>query len=73
VEREKLKYVLMTKEIPDYFYNLDGVGEIDQRVCLVYEDSKWIVFFSERGKRFDVKEFFSEKQACKDILKRLAD
>jgi hypothetical protein len=44
VEREKLKYVLMPKKIPDYFYNLDGVGEIDQRVCLIYENSKWIVF-----------------------------
>jgi hypothetical protein len=73
VDREKLKYVLMTKKIPDYFYNLDGVGEIDQRVCLIYENSKWIVFFSERGKRFDLKEFVSEELACIDILERLAD
>jgi hypothetical protein len=31
-----------------------------------------IVFFSERGKRFDLKEFVSEELASKNILKRLA-
>ena len=32
---------------------------------------EWIVYYSERGKQFDIKRFSTENEACEDILKRL--
>ena len=34
MNKNELKMFLMTEHIPSYYYNLDGIGEVDQRVCL---------------------------------------
>ena len=73
MNKNELKSVLIVKQIPNYYYNLDGVGEIDQRVCLENEGQEWIVYYSERGKRFDIRRFSTEDEACQDILERLVD
>lgn len=42
--------------------------DVENRLCLVNEGDKWIVFFSERGSRWDDVSFDSEKVACMYLL-----
>ena len=71
MKKEELQNLLREKKVPDYYYNLDNVGEIDQRVCLEFNGESWIVYYSERGKRFDLVKYSTEDEACNDILNRL--
>ena len=40
----ELKKALKAARIPAESYNLDGKGRDDERLCLVNEDSKWVVY-----------------------------
>lgn len=42
--------------------------EVENRLCLLNEGDQWIVFFSERGSRWDDVSFDSEKIACTFML-----
>jgi hypothetical protein len=71
MNKGKLKRILISNNIPDYYYNLDEEGETDQRVCLEKDGNEWLVYYSERGKRFYLESFDNEEKACKEVLKRL--
>jgi len=71
MKKEKLQNILREKNVPDYYYNLDNIGEIDQRVCLEFNGENWMVYYSERGKKFDLIKYQTEDEACSDILNRL--
>ncbi len=71
MKKEELQNFLREKKVPDYYYNLNNVGEIDQRVCLEFDGGSWMVYYSERGKMFDLIKYQSEDEACSDILNRL--
>lgn len=71
MKKEKLRNLLREKKVPDYYYNLDDAGEIDQRVCLEFDGESWSVYYSERGKMFDLVKYQTEDEACIDILNRL--
>jgi len=64
---------LRSKGVPDSFYNINGTGEIDQRMCMEYVHDKWLVYFSERGRKFDIESFDTEEQACVEIYSRLVE
>ncbi|MFC7449719.1 hypothetical protein [Rhodococcus daqingensis] len=42
--------------------------DADDRFCLVRDGDKWVVYFSERGSRWDDVSFDSEKVACMFML-----
>ena len=67
----KLKRILKKKGIPDYYYKICEKGISDNKVNLDYEDGKWIVYYSERGKKFNKKIFYSESEACEEVLVQL--
>lgn len=71
MKKEELRKSLQEKSVPEYYYNIDTIGEIDQRVCLEFDDGKWIVYYSERGKKFDLVKYQIEEEACDDIFTRL--
>jgi hypothetical protein len=73
MNKEQLKNLLKAKQIPDYFYNLDAVGETDQRVCLEFNMQGWVVYYSERGKKFDLMSFSTEDEACQEVLNRFTN
>jgi len=73
MDRSLLKKILDERGIPKNYYNLDMKGEVDQKVCLVYEAPDWLVYYSEKGKKFDITKFKSEDDACYDVLKRLTE
>ena len=47
----------------------DQPGRDDERLCLVNENSKWVVYYLERGVRTTELFFDSEEEACDCILK----
>lgn len=46
MKKEELLKILQEKSIPDYYYNIDTIGEIDQRVCFNTAFVLAIIFFS---------------------------
>lgn len=69
MDKKELIKALTEHNIPPYYYNLEMIGEKDQRICLDHDN--WAVYYSERGKRFDVVEHQTENEAYKDIYSRL--
>lgn len=67
---EELKIKLFELDVPHYFYSIGE--EKDRYTCLVEEGGKWIVFYCEDGERHDVEEYYSESDACDDLLKRVS-
>lgn len=49
MNRAELKTILKKNHVPDFKYNLDGAGRDDERLCLIYDNSIWQVYYSERG------------------------
>ena len=68
---KELEKALKKAKIPAESCNLDGTGRDDERLCLVKEDSKWVVYYLERGVRTTELFFDSEEEACDYILKSL--
>ncbi len=69
----ELKKALKKAKIPTEFYNLNGKGRDDERICLIEEDEKWVVYYSERGVRTTERFFETEEAACKYIFETLMD
>lgn len=67
----KLKKILKKKGIAEYHYRICEKGIDDDKINLDYEDGKWIVYYSERGKVFDKKIFDSESEACEEALAQI--
>lgn len=71
MNRAELKTILKKNHVPDFKYNLDGAGRDDERLCLIYDNGIWQVYYSERGVKTTDKHFNSESEACQFILRKL--
>lgn len=60
----ELKNKLSRSNISQKSYSLKG-GLPLEKYCLDNNNSKWYVYYSERGKKTNLKEFHSENDACK--------
>ena len=71
---QEVRTRLFELHIPHYYYNICGSGdEEDQRICVVNEGGKWLVYYSEDGDRMELSEYSTEEDACADCLSRLAE
>jgi hypothetical protein len=57
--------------IPENTYSIDEVN--NETLCLIMENGKWIVFYSEKGGRTDPEYFDDEESACKAFLYEVQD
>lgn len=57
----------------DFLYNIDGKGRDDERFCLVFDNGKWNVYYSERGCKTTNKLFDTEDEALMYMLLELSD
>ena len=71
MNRAELKTILKKNHVPDFKYNLDGAGRDDERLCLIYANSIWQVYYSERGKKSGLKIFETETEACEYFLHKI--
>jgi hypothetical protein len=65
----ELEKILIAEEFNTNSYSLFSENRVpDEALCLRKEDSKWIVFYSERGLKTDKRLFQSEAEACLYVL-----
>lgn len=62
---------LKTLNIPKNTYSIDDVN--NETLCLIMENGKWIIFYSEKGGRTDPEYFNDEETACKAFLYEVQD
>lgn len=67
MNREKLRSILINKGISRSYYSLEG-GLPNEKLCLDYENGKWIVYYSEHGIRTGIRYFDNEDDACDYLL-----
>lgn len=48
MKKDELRSALINKGISRSYYSLEG-GLPNEKLCLDYENSKWVVYYSERG------------------------
>jgi len=66
---DKLKEELKRTKIPKSYYRIGSYGE--EALCILAENSRWIVFEGERGQRYNVHFFDSEQDACLYFRERI--
>ena len=64
-----LRRAARSARIRDNAYKLQGAS--DETYCLAHEDTGWVVFFQERGKRVAERVHPDKVSACEDLLARL--
>jgi len=67
MKKENLRSILINKSISRSYYSLEG-GLPNEKLCLDYENGKWIVYYSERGIRTGIRYFDNEDDACGYLL-----
>ena len=71
MNRGALRDVLLHAGVPQRQFSLEG-GLPNDAICLdSLPGGKWVVYYSERGSRFDIVEFESEGAACAYMLELL--
>jgi len=67
MKKNELRSILITKGISRSYYSLDG-GLPNEKLCLDYENGKWVVYYSEHGIRTGIQYFNNEDDACDYLL-----
>lgn len=70
MNREQLAARLESEGVPATTYHLSG-AHFDDRQVLDHRVNGWFVFYSERGREYDVRRFETEAAACAEIYARL--
>lgn len=68
---QKMKDVLESNGIPNYYYHVGGYAE--ECVCLERTDKGWEVYTGERGNRYDAMTYSDVFSACKRVLDKVAE
>ena len=71
MNHDPLKQGLDSAGVPEWRYNLTGVGAINNKYVMERKNGKWHTFFSERGQEMGSKDFDREDEACGYFLKRV--
>ena len=61
---------LREREIPDHFYSIGGLGN-GECIGITNQGGHWETYFSERGSKWDVREYPTESAACQDFIDRV--
>jgi len=64
-----LRQELVALGVPAGYYSVGS--NRDERTCLVLDDGKWLVYFSERGQLADLAVFDSFEAARGEFVRRL--
>lgn len=60
---KELQFKLEKMGVPQHMYSLKG-GLPNDVYCISNKVFWWDVYYSERGKKFNLKRFLKEKEAC---------
>jgi hypothetical protein len=65
----EVKRLLNDVRVPAWAVGFSDDG--GEGLRLIYENHRWLTYYSERGQRWDVKFFMDESNACLDLCGRL--
>lgn len=66
-----LKNRLENEMVPKSYYKIGGYME--EALCIIKENEKWVVFEGERGIRFNEHCFEKESDACIFFMQRIKE
>lgn len=66
--KKLFKQIVKDCDLSSNMYNIDGTGRDDERFCLVKENDRWNVYYSERGYKTTNEYFDEESDALLYIL-----
>ena len=66
-----LTKALEHSDIPEEFCSIGEYAE--EAVCLEKHDPSWVVYDGERGKKYNIKTYRNCKEACYDLMSRVAE
>jgi len=67
MKKYELRSALINKGISQSYYSLED-GLPNEKLCLDYNNSKWVVYYSERGIKTGIQYFDNEDDACDYLL-----
>lgn len=67
----ELEKALEDINVPKDFYSILKGGLPNEQLCLVQEENKWQVYYSERGRKSGLKTFDTEANACEYFYNKL--
>lgn len=70
MDRDELRRILDSQGVCADAYSLQG-GHEEDRLCLDEVHGSWIVYYVERGKRWNERSFETEDAACKYLTQLL--
>jgi hypothetical protein len=70
MNKAELKEILIKEDIPQHFYSLNGGLSYDTW-CLSETSTGWEVYYTERGEKYQVKNFHSEEEACEHLYQKI--
>lgn len=70
MNKRELEKKLIEENIPKDSYCLNG-GYLNEAYCLEENYGRWEVYYSERGRKTNVKSFLCEEEACKYLHNEL--
>lgn len=66
--KQQLTARLEAEGVDPAAYNLEGGTNLYDTYCLGRDGDAWVVYFAERGERYDCRSFTSESEACAHLL-----
>ena len=67
----ELQEILLLEHVREDAYDLNGGHRPEAYTLRQEDDSKWYVYYSEKGRESGRREFPTESQACEYLLARL--
>jgi len=68
----RLAVMLQDQGYPSTSYGIGRRGKYqDQAFVLEQWGNRWVVYYTERGVKSDIRKYASEDAACRDLLARL--
>lgn len=69
MDSRELESRLRSYGVPRSMYTIGG--DADEAYCLVLDGANWLVYYSERGNKNDLRIHVRESDACSDLMKRV--
>jgi len=73
MDKEVFKRKMDGLGIPRHWYFIDDYGIDDESIRVKEENGKWQVYYSERGGKFELKQYDREADAYQDLTNRLIE
>lgn len=69
---ERLQAILKTEGYPSSTYGIGRRGQyLDQAFVIDKWSNRWVVYYTERGSKTDIRKHTTEDAACRDLLTRI--